>query len=218
MRSWSNVRTASFTIILATIMCCLANVFVLVQYTIRQGNVRCPTTQTNSSLFPGIWTLIIFSLGPSCIMLTFGLLTVRHIRQLGRRIKSNNMQVSPLAGGIVQLDPQEQTRSQNNTDRQLIQMMLVQCVYFSFLSTPVGIYWIVQAVMPITLFDPFQATINDLFSNIVGYLSVTSACTTFYLFTLSSQLFRRELKHMIICRWKSNENTTGTSIPLNTRD
>jgi hypothetical protein len=92
-----------------------------------------------------------------------------------------------------------------STDRQLIRMMIVQCIYFSLLSTPIAIYWLYLSTVTIHIYDTRRIAKIELWGNIVGYLSVTSACTTFYIFTLSSPLFRRKLGYLFRHYWRSAE-------------
>ena len=165
----------------------------LFNFKLKQEISRCPANQGTYPIFYGIWNLIIFSLGPSIAMLIFGFLTIQHVRQSMRRVIhseiTNQLQIEspPL---------QEQLRRQKKIDRQLIRMMLVQCLYFTVLSTPVSVSLIQQAVKVNVVQDTLQNAKDSLFRNITGALSFVSACTTFYVFTLSSQLFRQELMRL----------------------
>jgi hypothetical protein len=74
------------------------------------------------------------------VMLIFGSLTILHVQQSTRRVLYQK------TGDQTQTEPprlpQEQLQRQKTTDRQLIQMMIVQCIYFSLTSSPAGIFWI----------------------------------------------------------------------------
>ncbi|UJR34733.1 hypothetical protein I4U23_027510 [Adineta vaga] len=137
-------------------------------------------------------------LGPSLMMLIFGSLTIRHIQRSAKTVAVQTTQV------------QNQMKRQKTTDRQLIQMMLVQCLYFSLLTTPSSVYYLYSSITMSTVSSPLQMAKNSLFSNITGILSITGACTSFYVFTLSSKLFRRELmkifKHHLQTNQMSNAN------------
>jgi hypothetical protein len=161
---------------------------------------KCPGPQTTYPLFNGIWNLLIFSLGPSIFMLIFGLLTIRHVHQSGRRIVTHNTLVPNQIESISLAQDQLRLRRQKTTDRQLLQMMLVQCVYFSLLSTPVSVSYVYIALRINVVSDALQVAKDTLFTNITGLLSITGACTSFYVFTLSSRLFRRELQKLFKCR------------------
>jgi hypothetical protein len=137
--------------------------------------------------------MIVFSLGPTITMLVFGSLTIRHVRQSVRRIMSVKTQTQTVN------DPQPQQR-RNATDRQLIQIMLVQCAVFSVTASPVSISWVYTSVRSNVMTDALEKAKDNLFLNLAGFLSITNSCISFYLFTLSSQLFRSELKHLFHCR------------------
>ena len=83
-------------------------------------------------------------------------------------------------------------------------MMFVQCIYFSLMATPVSVYWIYSSLRINIVPDALQLAKDTLFGYSTGILSVTRTSTSFYLFTLSSQLFRRELLHLFKFRHPQN--------------
>jgi hypothetical protein len=185
-------------------------IYVPIEFELVQGPVKCPPNQGNSPTFVGVWTLLVFSLGPSTVMLIFGSLTIRAIQQTVRRIVPQNVQT------LAQTEPthREQQLRRKKADRQLIQMMVVQCVYFSLLSTPISINWIYVAVRHNGIPNALQTARDSLVTSIVGTLSFTGACTSFYMFTLSSQLFRHELMHLCNGRFRLNQHTNMHVIRL----
>jgi hypothetical protein len=192
MRSWSNLRVASRTIPFIILIVGLCYIYVPIEFVLKPGPVKCPVNEGDNPILIGIWNLLIFSLGPSVVMLVFGSLTIRNVQQSMRRIVSQNIQT------LNQTEPRlrEQLQRRKTTDRQLIQMMVVQCIYFSLLSTPISINWIYLSLRPTVVTNALQSAIDNYVASIVGTLSLTGACTSFYLFTLSSQLFRHELMHL----------------------
>ncbi|CAF1157669.1 unnamed protein product [Adineta ricciae] len=205
LRSWSSVRVATRTIILITITILLIFLYIPITYEILPGRSRCPASQSRTAGFNGIWTLIVFSLCPPIVMLCFGSLTIRHIRQQLKRVQITNNE------NIAQTQLSK-TRRQKRTDRQLIQMMLVQCLYFSVTSLLVSINWFYVTVRPPIVIDVVQGAKDDAFSQISGLISLVGPCTSFYLFTLSSQVFRDELKHLFKCQWRVSDGTTNTGM------
>ncbi|CAF0723232.1 unnamed protein product [Adineta steineri] len=147
-------------------------------------------------------TVTVFNLGPSIIMLIFGSLTIRHIQQSVRRVTASNNKTQTGTGLTTAM--QEQLQRQKTIDRQLIRMMVAQSVYFAVLTTPNSVGYIYFSLTTNTLFNDVQLAQVNLFVNIAGLLSTTGACTTFYLFTLSSKLFRQEL--MRLFTWRSYEH------------
>ncbi|CAF1309064.1 unnamed protein product [Adineta steineri] len=208
LRAWSHIRVASWANLIMTIMIGLTYIYVPIVYQIQVGHVKCPGNQGPSTFFSGIWILVTFSVGPPCVMFCFGSLTIHNIRETTKRVIPRNNQIN----GQTQ-QPQLQLQNQKKTDRQLIQMMFVQCVYLSITSSLTSINYIYMAARPPLVVDALQAAKDDLFSQITGTISITGACTSFYLFTLSSQLFRDELmklfKYLQRPFKKLSENKTG---------
>ncbi|CAF0897030.1 unnamed protein product [Adineta steineri] len=173
---------------------------ILVQYENTSTVGKCYAGPSANPLFTGIWNLIIFSLGPSIIMLIFGSLTIRHVQHSVGRVnashittKSENASAAPI---------QEKLQRQKTADRQLIRMMIAQCAYFAVLTTPISGSYIYISLTINTVLDDLQFAQVNLFTNIAGLLSTTGACTSFFVFTLSSKLFRHELKHLFTWRWR----------------
>jgi magnesium-transporting ATPase (P-type) len=144
----------------------------------------------------------LFSIGPSIAMLIFRLLTVRHIRQAESENKLNKTQSSV-----------EQNR-RKKIDRQLIRMMLVQCIVFSSTASTFSIVWLYGSIRSnFYMVDALQRAKDNLLGNIVGLVAVTGPCTSFYLFILSSPLFRREVMHLF--SFSRRQGTSNTMKPSN---
>ena len=188
----------------------LLYIHILIQLEQLLTTGKCSEFLNTNALFNGIWNLCVFSLGPSIVMFIFGSLTVRHIQQSLKRVatQSNRTEVQ------TELTEPMQTRlkRQKTTDRQLIRMMLVQCVYFSLLSTPTSVFSIYNATIIGVVLDRLQLAKYSLFRNTTGLLSVTSACTSFYIFTLSSLLFRQELMRLFRRRRRQQNAPTNTNL------
>ena len=121
------------------------------------------------------------------IMMIFGTLTIRNIQQSVKRVNSENIQIETISLSL----PKKRWERQKITNRQCVQMMIVQCIYFSLTTLAVPIQWIKQSIRSYILLD-----------------SITGACTSFYLFTLSSQLFRHELMLLFIDQVKFKRQNT----------
>jgi hypothetical protein len=120
-------------------------------------------------------------------MLIFGLLTIAHIRKGKNRIVPQNMQ-------------NNSQQNQKKTDRQLIQMMLAQSFTLGLTTTSYSVVNLYVALVPNPGSDPLTTAINNLLSNVFAYIALTGPCVSFYLFTLSSKLFRNELMRLLLRR------------------
>ncbi|UJR18043.1 hypothetical protein I4U23_004944 [Adineta vaga] len=216
VREWSNLRMTYRAILFVIVVVGLFYLYVPIQFENIQTNFKCPGAQTTYPLFNGIWNLLIFSLGPSLFMLIFGLLTIRHVQQVVRRARTDNIQLQTSNECVAPI--QNRLAHRKTTDRQLTRMMLAQCLYFGLLSTPISVSYLYVAVRINVISDALQTAKDILFINISGLLSITAACTSFYLFTLSSPLFRRELANLFRCQRRTNMVTTDNVIRPSKRD
>ncbi|CAF1360826.1 unnamed protein product [Adineta ricciae] len=194
VRQWSNLRIVNRIILLIIIIIGLFYLYILIVFENIQTHTKCPYTQTTYPLFHGIWNLLIFSLGPSLLMLIFGLLSIRNIQRSLQKVAVQKSQSRTQSEPMSPL--QNQLKSKKTTDRQLIQMMLIQCFYFISTTTPFSVASIYTALRINIQKDSLQTVKDNMFTILVGLVSSTSACTTFYCFTLSSQLFRQQLKKL----------------------
>ncbi len=131
------------------------------------------------------FNLIYFGLSPSFCMLFFGVLTVRNIER-SKRIAtrpSTNL---------------ENAASQNirKTNRQMLRMLFVQVLVYCVTGTAFSVGMIVTSINPSQTKDVFQLAQANMITAVVGMLSNSGPCLSFYLFTLSSGMFRKELKNL----------------------
>ncbi|CAF1446087.1 unnamed protein product [Adineta steineri] len=208
VRAWSNHRVTYRVIIIVFIIVSIFYLYVPIIYQNINTGTKCPAAQTTFPLFSGIWNLLVFSLGPSTVMLIFGLFTIRNVQRSGRRLVPLNNQTE------LTTSQQEQLKRQKMADRQLLKMMLVQCAYFILSTTPLTVLYIYTALRINIVTDALQHAKDALFTNIAGGLGILSGCTSFYVFTLSSKLFRRELMQLFKCRWRPNQTITTSTGPI----
>ncbi|UJR37864.1 hypothetical protein I4U23_030554 [Adineta vaga] len=155
-------------------------------YTISVSPRSCIISTSSYQAFYSMWNLVFFAWIPSLCMFTFGLLTIQHIRQ-GRE------RVAPLT---IQHHTQ---RNHKKVDRQLIQMLIVQCLVFSSISTVNSIFQLYVSISNSSVMKNDFEKVRD--TSVLSALNATTTfapCMSFYLFALSSQMFRSEL--MILFR------------------
>lgn len=110
-------------------------------------------------------------------MFVFGFLTVRHIHQSKARV----------APALRAIDVSTTSnRPPKKSDRQLIRMLLVQCLVFIVTASPTSVQYIYASTRETMGGD-------NVFYLVAGFVALTVPSISFYLFTLSSKLFRQEL-------------------------
>jgi hypothetical protein len=133
-------------------------------------------------------------------MIVFGSLTIQNVRQGKRRVLPQTIQ-----------DQRQQSR--RKTDAQLIKMMLVQSFVFGSTTTSYSIVALYVASDAASTDDALRKAIDNYLSNVFGYIALTGPCMSFYLFTLSSQLFRGELINLFHRRPQAQNRQNTIALP-----
>jgi Trk-type K+ transport system membrane component len=150
-----------------------------------------------------IWHLIIWSWLPTIGMIVFVLLTVRNVSRGKRRVLLQNIQ-----------DQRQQNRKK--IDAQLIKMMVMQSFVLGSTTTSYSIVNLCIALGAKSTDDALKKALGNYLSNVFGYIALTGPCMSFYLFTLSSQLFRRELINLF--HWRPRAPDHQNAIALSRRN
>jgi hypothetical protein len=163
---------------------------MLIYFTINSQPRICLGQPNLFQKLNGIFIMIVWSFIPSMTMLIFGLLTIRHIRQSTQRITDQN---------------HTNRRRTKFIDRQLIQITLIQSILFGLTSAAGAIGGMYNVIDNNTRKDPISLAIQGFIGNILSFVGLLSPCMSFYLCTLSSQLFRRELLILFHLRQRQNQ-------------
>ncbi|CAF1286564.1 unnamed protein product [Adineta steineri] len=137
IRAWSSIRVVIPAISLTIVIVGLTYIHV-VFYTRLSAAPSCGYLPGTYTIFLGIFNLFLFSTGPPIGMLTFGLLTIRNIRRSVKRVVPNS--------NLSQTQNEIRQR-QKATDRQLIQMMIAQCIFYTLTSTPNSVYFVYSSAI-----------------------------------------------------------------------
>ena len=179
--SSSTVRIRSFSEVkVARRVVCLISILVICVYFQMNfcfdGNVQSANCYPSSPLcntFNDFSLLVTYSLFPPILMFIFGLMTIRNIR--------NGLQAR---------------RQTNAKDRQLTMMLIIQVVCIALLSMPISIQKIYTEMTLYQSKSSEQKIIESFFATFVVLLALMNTSTSFYLFTLTGKVFRKELKFL----------------------
>ncbi len=105
---------ASHAILLTVLLIVVAYIHMPFYYTIVLPQRTCTFVSNTYQTFYALWNLFFWSWIPTICMLSFGFLIIRHVHQGKMRVAPQN----PLQ------------RNQKKTDRQLIQMLLIQSFFW----------------------------------------------------------------------------------------
>lgn len=181
VRKWSSSKVALRAILLTFLSVHLTYSHVAVFYEILQSRRTCSIENNIYSIFLGIWHLISYGTGAPLLMLTLSLLTIRRVHR---------RPIVPKALATNRLN------HHSSKDRSLLRMVLVQCLVIGFTTSVYAAGQWYTTLTASQVKSNVQLARDNLLSNFVGSLSLFGHSTTFFVFTLTSQLFRRQL----ICR------------------
>ncbi len=153
---------------------------MLVYYTIIPEYEECDVQSSTYAEFNSFCNLVMWSWAPSFGMFIFTFLTLRNVRQGKRRLAPQNNQTVPRQGRW-------------STERQLIQMTLVQSLALGLPTTAYSIGSLYVASRAGLQLNAAQEASDTFLLAVLACIALLSPCLSFYLFTLSSKLFRREL-------------------------
>ena len=143
-----------------------------------QGNttgVNCNPSTSFCHTFNDFVLLLFYSILPPFSMFLFGLLTIRNLHQ--RRIH----------------------RMINKKERQLTMMLITQVVCVTILSLPISIQKIYAEFVTGQFKTKERMEMEQFFATVVVLIAFINTSVSFYLFTLTSEVFRKELRSILFC-------------------
>ncbi|CAF0832539.1 unnamed protein product [Adineta steineri] len=128
------------------------------------------------------FNLIYFGLCPLCCMLLCSILTFRNMERSKR----------------LHVVPSNIMANQNNqrTNRNMLRMLFIQVFVYCVTILAYSIATIYTSITAIQTQTVFQVAQENMIIDVLGMLTNNGPCLSFYLFTLSSALFRKELKKL----------------------
>jgi len=209
MRAWSNLRIANrliiFTVFAAFALYIHIPIFFQIDIIPATGKPICfpPGPPGTYRIILSFFNLIYFGLLPSLCMLILGLLTVRNIE------RSKRVLVAP--------DTAENTRVNRNNrkiNHQMLRMLFFQVFVYCITCLAYSIATIISSITASQVKDVFQVAQESLITAVMGMMTNTGPCLSFYLFTLSSGLFRKELvKICCITQPTQTHHTNSSRMP-----
>ncbi|CAF1518989.1 unnamed protein product [Adineta steineri] len=202
IRRMSSLKTTkrAILIIIVTIMLLYSHMLVYFEITNvpdRFGNIVpiCNAQKGIYRTFLSFWYMALYSLCPSLLMLLFGILTLNNLRQ--------HRQIVPTTSGTNQIV--------RRTDNQLLRMLIAQVLMIIIATLPYSIYQLYTAFTSNVVKDILRIAQENLAARITGPLINFAHTTSFYLYTLTGTVFRKELrKIMQQCRYPNRRLMSST--------
>jgi len=179
-RQWSSPRIVIRLIIGNIVFWCLIYIQVLIFYEI-DGNQCLPQSGSYRTFF-SIYIMIDSGILPFCLMLIFGLLTIRNVRR-SRRLIAPSIRIN--------------SNRISRKDNQLYRMLASQIFLFVILNLLNPCYLIYQSFTMYTDKSTLRTSAESFVSNMTYILIYLSFGLTFPTFLISSEMFRQEFIQVI---------------------
>ena len=175
IRAFSQVRVAQRATLFMTIAIGLVWSQMFVCFQGDTTGVNCnPSTSLCNALNDYILLLFYSVLPPMC-MFFFGLLTIRNVHR--RRLH----------------------RTTNKKERQLTMMLIAQVVCVTILSLPISIQKIYAEFVIHHVKTKERMEAERVLATLAVLIAFINTSVSFYMFTLTSEVFRKELKSLLFC-------------------
>lgn len=188
-RRWSTISRARILICIVTIFLCASYYHVPLYFhvkTLVDGTLSCigEASENGYRLFSDLYFLFTYCIIPPSIMLVFGCLMIRNVRASKRNIAATNTVIST---------------SLQRKDRQLIRMVIIQVVSFIPLTLPVGIRKLYALSTASYNKSALTLATDDFAQKFLTLESIIYHSFNFFLYTVVSSVFRKELKSIFQC-------------------
>ncbi|CAF4230811.1 unnamed protein product [Adineta steineri] len=180
LRRLSNIKWAHRITIIVIIIWCLHNILLLLFYSIPSGTMACTITNSIFAAYIPPFYLIFVCTLPVIIMALFGYLSYRNI-QLTRVL------------------------SEQQADRQLVKMTLIQVVLVAVCIGPSGIINAYGLITSGVSKGTDRLNIENFISSMTSLISFLYFSGSCYMFLISSSRFRQAVKGRILFWLRSNQ-------------
>ncbi|CAF1063202.1 unnamed protein product [Didymodactylos carnosus] len=157
--------------------------------------VPCFTHSNQCALFNSIFVTVVQNLAPALLMTLFGLLTVSNIKTISQQIVPSIIVAS--SGGVPS------THRMKQKDRQITIMLLVQVTLLTVDSMLIPVFSFYQYATSSSEKSATQLFIENAFVlQLLLLLSFLHSSSTFFIYTLSGKIFRKELNSLFFSTCK----------------
>ncbi len=197
LRRISSLKTAKWAIGITIVAIPILYSHMIIYYEIYNipnqfGNIipECYGQKGIYRTFKSFWYIVFYSLCPSSLMFLFGFLTLiqlRQQRQVAHRTQEINQRV-------------RYTR----TDRQLLHMLVGQSLVIIIATLPFTVYQLYTSLTISLAKSTLRLALENLAGETAGMLTYFAHSSSFYLYTLTGTVFRKEFLKIIGRYWHSN--------------
>ncbi|CAF1229143.1 unnamed protein product [Adineta ricciae] len=187
IRAFSRISVAHRMIFSTVLFFCLLYCQAFYCYTIvtTRYPLNCFCPNTVCQMFNDILFLILFSIIPPILMITFGWLTVKNAQKIRQHANP------------VTVQSRHRYHLMRKRDRQMITMLLIQIIIFFICVTPSGISKGYTTFTFNRVKTSLDVTIENFYFQISALILYINCCCAFYIYTLTGTIFRQELQRLL---------------------
>jgi len=180
-RNFSNLRFTHRLMIITVVSASLifAETFYCYVPNLKNTPLTCYGRSLPCRLYAEIASALLFVFIPSTIMFTFGIATVRNVRKL----------LSSITPTAI---TQRTAKTIRKTDRQLIQMLIVQIILSTIFNIPLAVHRLYLTGTLYVVKSPLRTAIENLCFQAFYLFSFMTFGMPFYIYTLTGTVFKNE--------------------------
>jgi hypothetical protein len=186
-RQLSSISNARRAILVTVIVISLSHFHTFIWWSVDYigSKTYCNIFQYEYEIAFQVFFLILTCALPPILMAIFGTLTIFNVKKLGSQVAPHNRSNA-------------RNSRMRSKDRQLLLMLLIQILVTLFCTLPFSVANITSMIFQylITLSE-YDDAINTFYSNIARIVNYFNPVVGFYIYTLSSQTFRSEMRGVV---------------------
>ncbi|CAF1003135.1 unnamed protein product [Adineta steineri] len=197
IRRFSNIRITKRMIFLLTFLICVGYSQVLYCYNsnlVGQLSV-CNVIPNFCTVIDVMYYLLVQTVGPPILMITFGIGTYLHIKE--RRRLLLRLPVNTELTGRNAAIATNAENPERNSDKHILPMLTIQVIIYLVCSIPLLATKIYQMIPLSIVKSDVRIAGESLFFNLSVLFSLGDKVFSFYIYTLSSKFYRKELIKLV---------------------
>ncbi|CAF1184341.1 unnamed protein product [Adineta ricciae] len=188
MRNFARVQIARRTVCIIVVVCTIAPVHTLIFYNLR-GRVCGIVYSSAAALYHSVFSTLAFAVLPVAIMFACARLTYRNLVLQRRR---QQVLVGQRSSSLSNSDEEK-----NKQNQQVLRMLLAQTLFYAVTIAPLMCIYIYNAItFQVTNKSADRMAIEQFCQFLAELINILFAVSSFYLYTLVSRMFRREILNM----------------------
>ncbi|UJR27578.1 hypothetical protein I4U23_008859 [Adineta vaga] len=218
LRSFSQMKVAYRASVCAILLAFTSCIHIVIGYDLRP---RCGALAGTFTMYDSMFVVFWLGIIPHALMLIFGFVTLMNVRRTKQRIAVGGSTTITKVNG----SNQQQQRRDQKTDAQLLVMMLFQVGFSSVLILTRMIYYAYYVLGP--SLGGYNRLVGSFLMSFTTLVYYANYCKSFYVYTLSSHLFRSTFinrmkfcirkvfcQHITVIHGDNSVNTMESTVPV----